>query len=796
MPAIGWSQTNTVSTGDWNDASVWSTGTIPGGATTVNVNNPLILNTNLTITTGTYNFFQNVTDVSGGSAYSLTATTSGGTLDIKAGVTTFEGTMNLDNSNLFVRNGATLIVGATTVNNQSHVTIESGGTLIINGNLDNNNNGTGTFSIAGLVQVNGNYSAPVGSVSLSGSGDFFTTGTISTTGSSDVFGSTNDCGTGPCSGRNLCGFANAIGSTQTLCSSGTPTGLTGNAVASPTYTWESSTTSSTSGFGLASGTNNTQNYTPGSLTQTTWYRRKVLSGSCTGISPPIQISVLPAGGGWKGVTNDWNTSSNWCDNTVPTSSTDVTISTGVPNMPQITAASNARNLTINSGASVTINGSNSLAIFGNLVNNGAFTPNTSTVTLQGSIQQTVSGNPINFQNLTINNSSGATPHILFNTFVGVLNTLTMTNGNINLSGYNVTLGQSVASPGTLSYSSGRFYNGNLTRWFNTSAIAIGNVSGLFPVGSATDYRPLYVGSTAALTTGGTIRAGHTNVATATTVSFADGASTVVRRQDSFWNLATGNGMAVSGTPFNLRIEGTGFAGISNVNDLRLTRASSVVGTAGVNGNTVTNPQVNRTLLSLANLTNNFYLGSTDASGSPLPVTLTAFTGKFVDQGVALNWSTASQTNFDYFQVERSANGIDFTSLGKINGEAFSTVYKTYDFIDYEVKSGKFYYRLKNVDRDGTFEYSRILTLNRDLAPSISVYPNPVNSGSSLQIRMIAQESSEGRFALYDCVGRIVATSEFLGSENEISLAGGVPPGVYLLKVTAGLTQQTFKIIVR
>jgi hypothetical protein len=149
---------------------------------------------------------------------------------------------------------------------------------------------------------------------------------------------------------------------------------------SPIYSWESSTSSSTSGFALASGTNNAANYTPGALTQTIYYRRKVTSGGCTGISAPLTITIVPSAGGWKGITNDWNTASNWCSNAVPISTTDVAISTGVPNQPQITAASNCHDLIVSPGASVTLNASNSLSIFGNLTNNGTFTTNTSTVT--------------------------------------------------------------------------------------------------------------------------------------------------------------------------------------------------------------------------------------------------------------------------------------------------------------------------------------------------------------------------------------------------------------------------------
>ena len=86
---------------------------------------------------------------------------------------------------------------------------------------------------------------------------------------------------------------------QTICNGQTPAGLTGTLPTGGngtyTYLWQSSTTSAVAGFAAAGGTNNTQNYTPaGAFTQTTWYRRTVTSGTCSDISPAIQITVLPA----------------------------------------------------------------------------------------------------------------------------------------------------------------------------------------------------------------------------------------------------------------------------------------------------------------------------------------------------------------------------------------------------------------------------------------------------------------------------------------------------------------------
>jgi hypothetical protein len=92
---------------------------------------------------------------------------------------------------------------------------------------------------------------------------------------------------------------NTVAAAQTICNGSTPAALTGSTPTGGdgttyTYLWESSTTSAVAGFASASGTNNTQNYTPGALTQTTWYRRTVTSGGCTNTATAIQITVNAA----------------------------------------------------------------------------------------------------------------------------------------------------------------------------------------------------------------------------------------------------------------------------------------------------------------------------------------------------------------------------------------------------------------------------------------------------------------------------------------------------------------------
>jgi hypothetical protein len=808
-------QTNTVTSGNWSDGSVWSTGSVPLSTATVNVSQPITLDQNITITTGTYNFgyngsanvIVNITDAPGGTAYTLTETTSGGVLDIKAGTTTFEGAATFDNSTLFVRNGATLIIGPTTIANGTTITVEAGGTLIINGNFTNNNNGTGSFTLGGAVQINGNYSAPNGSVEITGSGTFDATGTITTTGSSDVFGYTNDCTAGPCSSTTLsCGFTNTVSPTsKVVCSgstSGTLTATTNGGT--PTYQWQSSITSSSSGFSdIGSATSST--FTSGALAQTTWFRVSVTSGGCTSQSAATKVTVLAAGG-WKGTTNDWGTASNWCSGSVPTSSIDVTISPFAAGSglfyPVIASATNANvaNLTINNGASVTVSSGGTLSIFKNFTNNGSFTDNTTAaggVSLKGTIAQTISGTTANtFSNLTINNSAGTVPAININSNnVTVTDNLVMTTGVVNLTGFTITLGASAASTGTLTFSSGtRFYNGNITRWFPTTTVTLGTAASLYPIGSSTDYRPMYLGN-AGLTAGGTIKVSHTSVSGSTAASFTDDVAMAVTSK-SFWTVSTAN--AIGTGTFSIRTEGTGFGTVGAVTDLRLSYAAvKAAGSPGTNAGTTTNPQVNRTGINTASvsLAANYYWSSINSTATPLPIHLLSFSGTGTEEGIRLQWITSLEENFDYFILERSADGKKFISVQTVAAKGGYDVRTEYTYMDGSTRRGEYYYRLKNVDLDGTYSYSKIIHVDQQFNASAiaTIYPNPA-IGRKFTVSLTEQGGAQ--LYIYDNFGKKIKEIHLVEGDQQIEFDHDVPPGVYHAYISSMDSRQITKVIIK
>jgi hypothetical protein len=206
-----------------------------------------------------------------------------------------------------------------------------------------------------------------------------------------------------------------------------PSGGNGNY----TYVWKSSITGSNSGFTAAPGSNTLQNYSPGVLTQTTWFKRTVTSSNCSNGSPVILISVKQDNI-WTGATNiDWNTASNWACNSIPTLNANVVINTGLTNYPTLNtgATGMAKDIQINSGATLTVL-DNTLQIAGSVANGGTFDSQEGGVAFVGTVAQTIPANTFSanrIRNLILNN----TANVSSSGTLEITGFLRVENGNFN-----------------------------------------------------------------------------------------------------------------------------------------------------------------------------------------------------------------------------------------------------------------------------------------------------------------------------------------------------------------------------
>ena len=111
----------------------------------------------------------------------------------------------------------------------------------------------------------------------------------------------------------------------------------------------------------------------------------------------------------------------------------------------------------------------------------------------------------------------------------------------------------------------------------------------------------------------------------------------------------------------------------------------------------------------------------------LPVKLVRFEGRRIAEGNKLAWETSSEVNNNHFVIERSENARQFYEIFKISGAGTSAIRNTYSFTDASYKPGINYYRLKQVDRDSSFAYSKIISIAGNETSKISFFPNPVQS---------------------------------------------------------------------
>lgn len=167
------------------------------------------------------------------------------------------------------------------------------------------------------------------------------------------------------------------------------------------------------------------------------------------------------------------------------------------------------------------------------------------------------------------------------------------------------------------------------------------------------------------------------------------------------------------------------------------------------------------------------------NGNPLPVTLLEFTAKYLENGnIGLNWSTAFEVNSNNFIIEYAVDGKNFIEVGNIAAANNSSSVKGYSFIHHpDISQSDYYYRIKMVDRDGTFAYSLIRSVKGDVFSKVKVFPNPTNN----HLKIEANDWSDvTAVVLNDINGKKVYESKGR-PDNEINV-GKYADGLYILLI--------------
>lgn len=560
------------------------------------------------------------------------------------------------------------------------------------------------------------------------------------------------------------------------------------------------------------------------------------------VPDPVNYSASPGTMTWLGGTNtSWGVTGNWGACNIPNCAVDAIVNSTSINQPTVFANQTVNSITINAGASLTINPNITLSVCGDFTNNGSLIalPG-STIKFVGSGTQTISGNLVgvngfaNFtmekpsgtlflnSNITIKendslktgffdpngkiirvgknlyNADGSSTHVspatgttyIFNgsvvqnftnmgdeiTFdnvqmaqtgafslilgagafnnVNVAGTLTLTNGKI-VTGARQVVVLNPANAATTSGNVNSYVEGNLRRALNTNATGIYD----YPVGNAAKgYQLARMDFTSPtqipeISASFSSWSGVPNGPVSSECTFAD-YSLSQALDNGFWTLnasANSNTGIFDMTLFNRSYTNAAAPGGWTV----MKRIPSGSGPWMLDGSCVLTSALTATqrtgMLDLGDF-------ATAQSNSPLPIELLMFDATVKSQVVLCTWKTASETNNDYFIIERSTDGKHFQTTGIVDGAGTSTEIHSYSFPDKEPFNGLSYYRLKQVDFDGAFSYSEIIAVKiKAENGDIQISPNPAND--VLQYNFELDQPARGIVQVLDVLGNVVVEEQ-------------------------------------
>jgi len=480
----------------------------------------------------------------------------------------------------------------------------------------------------------------------------------------------------------------------------------------------------------------------------------------------------------------------------------------------------AGTFTVNSGSEFRqiTNGGTSLS--GNIVNNGTITI-INTLRLARSsgaaatIAQSISGNGIwrnlsafptaNMTSLTVNNTSG-TPIVLPSAMItgtgtgSVSGTLTLTAGVLDLNGGTLTLGTGTGATGSFAVPSNTttpvsWIAGTFQRWIASASAGIR----YFPVGTTTTSRLISINYPTGATIGGRLAATFVS-STPGTAGLPITYNTLTCAAVSptgYWQMTP---ITLAGGTYTAIIDATGFrksdgsTAITDLTGIRLAKRPDAGNWA--DAATAAAP-ANLNLITASGMTG-FSVFGVIGTQSALPVELTKFSGISRDKSNLLNWESSSELNFDRYVLERGPDAREelFTPITEVLGTGSVTLAASYKFEDTNPLALS-YYRLKMMDLDGSYEYSKIIVLENTSAATgnVLVYPNPTQH--AINLAFDSENSTDYLITITDLTGKIMSriTYEAYSGKNvkEINIAN-YPAGFYQVNVSGGNINQNVKII--
>jgi hypothetical protein len=178
----------------------------------------------------------------------------------------------------------------------------------------------------------------------------------------------------------------------------------------------------------------------------------------------------------------------------------------------------------------------------------------------------------------------------------------------------------------------------------------------------------------------------------------------------------------------------------------------------------------------------------------LPVKVLSFTATKEGKQSLLQWTTSQEVNSNYFAVERSNDGVNFSGIGTVTAKGNTVATTNYTFTDNEPKNGTNYYRLRMVDKDGKYSYSQVRNINEAISFAASIYPNPVQT--SLNLNFNSNNEATVQIEIVNAEGKTITSQQIqlaAGSSTQTINTSSLSNGTYYVRciTTDGVTEMTF-----
>ena len=411
----------------------------------------------------------------------------------------------------------------------------------------------------------------------------------------------------------------------------------------------------------------------------------------------------------------------------------------------------------------TVNANSNIKVTGSIENNGTL-GGEKKVILSGGSAQSISGSGT-FTNLEVDKSAG---NVSAGSDINIAGNLTLTKGLIKLGGNTLYFGTNGSTTeGVYTASDKSWIVGNVSKTWAADR----QNEFTFPIGS--DYRLAMLG----------IEPNSKGATFSANYSFTKGKEPITENLtgnltrvsgSEEWNVTGGTSSYITLHWFNADSSGITSDRIADLLVAHLKGGSWEPIAAAPKGTNAI-----RTTTLVADYSQ-FTFGTKSLDEiHPLPVTFAAFTGRQAGNSIVLEWTTMSESDNDYFEIERSSDGINFVTIGYVEGAGNSNSRIDYSFNDNAPEQGRLYYRLSQVDFDGTREYAKIVTVlyaGYDF-DQLTIVPNPTHGLFRINV---GRGMADGTIRLISQSGTVGRVFEINGYEQSIDISD-LKDGVYILQ---------------